>query len=359
MQVRIICWIIFISLRLNVTAQEKQDHLNFREVDSFVRTVQYHDNYLQLAKDLTRPFYEDIDKVRAIFKWITNNIEYDFRFINNGREITEPECDEQSDCMLIYREWEHRYIRRILKSKKAVADGYCRLFKTLCDLTFIQNEIIQGYARTKPYQVGNNMSVNHSWNAVLIDTTWFYLDATWAAGYCLEDEETGRLLKFVKDYRNYYWLSRFDRFSRNHYPKKGLFVENTSLTKEQFFNKPFYYTPEVLENITERRPATGVLKVKKGDTIYFDFDYNKEIRLIQLNSNIFRNPSLWTVQQVSKRKTRLVKDTWAEKKQQYIPFKKTGNNYRFFYVVKEESLYYLELAFDYIPAIRYRVRFEN
>jgi hypothetical protein len=219
--------------------------------------------------------------------------------------------------------------------------------------------LITGYARTRPYQIGNAMGINHSWNAVMIDADWFYLDATWASGYCTEDEETGKLLRYVKDYKNYYWLSSFDRFSRNHYPKKGDFPEQTELTKEQFFLKPHYYSADILENITEYLPQTGVLKVKKGETIHFKFDYKKDIKNLQINSNIFRNPSLWTTVQVSRKKTKLVRDTWAEKKQQYIQFKKTGNTFEFDYTVNDNSLYYLELTFDYKPAIRYRVRVEN
>ncbi len=340
-------------------AQYREVSKSLEQVDNFVLTVTYKDDYIKLAKDLTSRWYDDKLKLRAIFKWVTNNIEYDYRFINNGKEITEPECDERFDCAITLREWENRYLKRILKTKRAVADGYCRLIKMLCELSNIQNEVIHGYLKSKPYQVGNNMSVNHCWNAVMIDTTWYYLDASKAAGYCSEDEETGRLLKFVKNYQDYYWLLRFDRLSRTHYPKKGMFVEPTSLSREQFFNKPFFYTPEILQNISEIIPLTGVLKVKKGDTIHFAFEYDGPIKLLQINSNIFRNPSLWTIQQVSRRKTKLVKDSWAEKKQQYISYSCTDHIYQFNYIVKEESLYYLEIAFDYKPAIRYRVRIEN
>ena len=355
----IILLFFLISLQMTIVAQGRYSSMDFSAVDSFVLTVKYENDYIKLAKDLTAPYMDDISKTRAIFKWITNNIAYDYRFINKGREIKKPECEDRVDCITIMREWENDYLKKILKNKKAICDGYSKLFKKLCDLCYIQCEIIPGYARTKPYQVGNSMAVNHSWNAVFIDTSWYYLDATWAAGYCVEDEETGMLLKFVKEYKNYYWLSGFDRFSRNHYPQSGKWVERPNLTKEQFFNKPHYFSVEILENLTEGNPTTGVLKVKKGDTIHFKFNYTSDINLLQVNSNIFRNPSLWTKVSVGKRKTKIVRDTWAEKKQVYIPFKHEGNTYQFDYFVKETSLYYLELAFDYKPAIRYRVRVEN
>ena len=339
-----------------------QAHLRIRDfgkVDSFALSIQYHDDYVRLAKDLGSPWKNDVMKARSIFRWITANISYDYRFANTGEEITEPECESQIDCQLMKQEWEHRYIRRILKSKKAVADGYARLFQKLCEINRIQTEMIKGYARTKPYQVGNNMSVNHSWNAIMLDTSWYYADPTWAAGFCNEHEETGLLTRFIRSYTDYYWIKDFATFSRNHYPQKGMMVEASPLTREQFFNKPFYYSAEILENLEEVSPATGVLKLKKGEKLCFVFRYAKDIKLIQVNSNIFRNPSLWTTVKVSRKKTKLVKDTWAEKKQQYIPFTRDGNTYSFEFTVKEESLYYLELVFDFKPAIRYRVRVEN
>ncbi len=314
---------------------------------------------IKLAKDLTAPYVDDIYKVRAIFKWITENIVYDFRFINRGGEINRPECESDIDCMPMLREWETNYIKKILRTKKAIADGYSKLFKRLCDVSRIQCHVVEGYARTRPYQIGNRLSVNHYWNAVIIDTAWYFVDATWAAGYCPEDDETGMLLKYVKNYQNYYWLTPFDKLSRNHYPKNGPWAEQHHLTKEQFFNKPHYYSTDILQNISNESPATGVLHVQKGDTIHFRFDYTRNINLLQINSNIFRNPSLWTTEQISKRKTKIVIDEWAAKKQVYIPFKRNGNRYEFDYTVNENSLYYIELIFDYRQAIRYRVRVED
>lgn len=361
MHPRIILLLFLVSLQLVVAAQTPVDSINFSEVDNFVSSVKYENDIEKLSNDLTTPYSDDVNKLRAIFKWMANNIEYDYRFINSGKELKFPDCDNETEngCITLTREWENNYLKKILLRKKAVVDGYARLFKKLCDLNYIQCEIITGYARTKPYQVGNNMPINHSWNAVMIDANWYYLDVTWAAGYCPEDDETGRLIKYIKDFKNYYWLSPFERFSRNHYPKKGNFVEQTNLTKEQFFMKPYYYSVEILENLSEDIPATGVIKVRKGETIHFKFDYRQEIKLLQINSNVFRNPSLWTTIQVSKRKTKKVWDTWAEKKQQYVTYKRNGNTYEFDYAVTENLLYYIELAFDYKPAIRYRIRVEN
>ncbi|MBS1734195.1 MAG: hypothetical protein JST02_12945 [Bacteroidetes bacterium] len=351
--------LLLLSLQICSAAQQEFISHDFSRVDSFVTSIKYQDDFSKLINDLTQPFPDDIDKIRAIFRWITNNISFDYRFVNQGRELNKPDCFGENDCPEQMMQWENNYLRKILRTQKAIAEGYSKLFKKMCDFCYIQCEAIPGYARTKPYQVGNNMGVNHWWDAVLIDRTWYYLDPTWAAGYCTEDEETGMLLRYVKDYKEYYWLQTFEPFSRNHYPQNGKWVEKPSITKEQFFNRPHYFSVETLANIREHTPLTGVIKLKKGDSIHFDFDYEKDIGLIQVNSNIFRNPPLWTTINTGRRKTKLVRDTWAEKKQQYILFTRNGNNYQFDFVVKDNSLYYLELVFDYKPAIRYRVRVEN
>jgi hypothetical protein len=347
--------LIFFSVVGSAHAQKTTTKPDFAKVDSFVLAIKYENDYIKLARDLTNPFPEDMNKVRAIFKWITNNISYDYRFINSGREITIPDCEGRYDCNEIIRSWENDYIKKILRTRRAIADGYAKLFQKLCEISHIQTELIPGYFRTKPYQIGNKISVNHTWNAVFIDTAWYFIDLTRASGYCIENEETDKLVKFVKEYQEYYWLTPFYRLARNHYPKNGFWGEQYHIAAVDFFNKPHYYSTEVLENISEEEPATGILSVKKDDSIHFCFRYNKDIKLIQVNTNNFRNPSLWTTINVSKSKTKLVRDTWAEKKQVYIPFKKTGNTYSFDFPVKDNSLYYLELIFDYKKAIRYKV----
>lgn len=336
-------------------AQSNFVETDFNGVDSFVLTVKYEHDYIKLARDLTAKFPLDIYKLRAIVKWICNNIAFDYRFVNSEKEIQPPDCGNEYDCNEITQAWENNYIKKILRNKRAVADGYSRLLQKLCEISHIQSEIIPGYLRTKPYQIGNKISVNHFWNAVYLDSAWFFVDATLAAGYCLENEETGKLSKFVKEFRKYYWLSSFDRFSRTHYPKNSYWGEQYNLNATVFFNRPHYYSAELLDNISQIIPEQGIISIKKDDTIHFSFNYKKNIRFIQLNSNNFRNPPLWMSVPISKKKTKLVRDEWAEKKQQYIPFIKQGDYYQFDYVVKDLSLYYLELVFDYEKAIRYKI----
>lgn len=338
------------------SAQSEFKDVDFTKTDSFAITVQYHDDLIKLSKDLTSNYTEEVLKVRAIFKWITENIAYDYKFINKGKEEKKPDCENVINCEQKITDWKKEYLKKLLRRKKGICGSYALLFKTLCDYANIKSEIIDGYARTKPYQIGNPIIANHAWNSVQINGSWYYLDATWAAGGCSEDEDSGLLTGYIKRFTPYYWLTPYENLRRNHFPKNGKWAVQDNFTKEKFFNQPHYYSQTVLENISLNKPDSGVIFANKGDTIRFRFNYLGDISKLQINSNIFKNPPLWYKEQVSKRKSIMVRDTSADRKQVYIPFKKSGTTYEFNYIIQNTSLYYLDIIFDYKKALRYRVK---
>ncbi|HEY4289250.1 MAG TPA: transglutaminase-like domain-containing protein [Puia sp.] len=114
----------------------------FLAVDSFVTTGKYRNDLPLLTKELTSPYSEQLFKARAIFKWITNNIGYDYRYYNKynykRREPKTYECEDDEDCEAKKMAWEIRYIDRVLKKKTAVCHGYSKLFKRMCDIAGVR-----------------------------------------------------------------------------------------------------------------------------------------------------------------------------------------------------------------------------
>lgn len=118
-----------------------------------------------LAAYLTSGLSSDRQKARAIFRWITDRIEYDVASYFSG-ELKPMDAAE------------------ILAKRKAVCDGYSMLFSQLARLANLQVKNITGYAKGAPSgRVENAQIPNHVWNAVLVDGRWYALDATWGAGY--------------------------------------------------------------------------------------------------------------------------------------------------------------------------------
>ncbi len=338
-------------------SQNKFQDLDFEEVDMIARTIQYEDDLHKLTKTLTSSYNLDIFKVRAIFIWIAENMKYDYKFYNSGKEREGPACEDVLDCTEITKDWENKFLKKVLKQKKAVCDGYSRLFKRMCDIAGVESEMVTGYARTDPYEIGASFNVNHAWNAVRLDSAWYFLDATWAAGYCPRDPDTDLLINYVKNYNDYYWLSPPEKLNRNHYPEKGNWAYENNFTREKFKNNP-YYAGYILDKIKLETPNTGFINACYGDTIHFKFTYEEDIDKIQINSNTYSNPSIYE-EIISKGKRKIVLDTIALKKQRYIIPARNGNLYEFDYIVTSESLYYIDLLFDYTRVMRFRVRVKS
>jgi hypothetical protein len=228
----------------------------------------------------------------------------------------------------------------------------------MCDIAGIKSEIIVGYTKTKPYQIGNIGIADHAWNAIWLDSAYYLLDATWAAGFCDEDESTGKLLGFHKKFDNYYWLTPFNDFARNHYPQNNQWVWEPGYTREKFAANP-YYNPGIISNIRLLMPESGIIEASKGDTIHFVLEYDAYFRHLQINTNVFRNPTVFKWENVSKKKRVWQEDTLALKKQLYVNYKTDGNKFEFDYVVTDNSLYYLEVLFDYARVMRFKVKIKQ
>ncbi|HTI93725.1 MAG TPA: transglutaminase domain-containing protein [Puia sp.] len=347
-----------LSLLISIVSFSQQAPSRFSSVDSFAITVKYKGSLDSLTKQLTAPYSEQLFKARAVFKWITENIGYDYNFFNKyyykGKDPKTYKCRDDEDCEAKKTAWQTKYIDKVLRKKKAVCYGYAMLFKRMCDIAGLKSEVIPGYTRSQYYQVGSSGSLDHAWNSVLIDSTYYLLDPTWAAGGCMPDGD-GKLLFYTKYFKEYYWLTPPNDFARNHYPQDAKWTLIPNYTKDKFSANP-YYDPAELMNIRLVTPNSGIINAKKGDTIRFKFDYLKKFTNLQINSNVFHNPDIWVIENISKRKTIRRLDTLAVKKQQYIKYRREGDLCEFEYVVTDNSLYYLDILFDSERMMRFNVR---
>jgi transglutaminase-like putative cysteine protease len=347
-------WLLLLALT-SLAQDRYQSDSNYKKIDSLAHTQKYHGDLIQLTRDLTNGYDNQLYKVRAIFAWVTDNIAYDYKHYSKPGKS--PECKDGQNCDLLYRNWEQAYLKKVLKKKKAVCSGYSILFKKMCDYADIKCEVVEGYSKTHYYQVGNAGAVNHAWNAVYIDSSWHFLDATWAAGACNEDEE-GKPYNFIKGYDNYYWFTPVHYFGRDHYPKNAQWVLEDNYTKEVYANSP-YYSQGVIQNISLITPERDIIKVSKGDTIHFKFKYYAPIQQLQVNTNVWRNLSVVKKDEHSRRKTVMITDTFALRRQKYVPFKHSGAMYEFDYVVDNQALYYIDVLFDYNRALRFKVKVKD
>lgn len=153
------------SLNAQIPHLSREEAKHFRKIsnEAFNAPVDLSASPYHLARYLTRHTKNDMEKVRAFYVWIANNITYDMKSFQAG----------------LYPDF---HPRAVLKEKKAVCEGYARLMQALCIEADIKCEIIRGYSKGYGYRTGQSFSTsNHSWNAVEIDGEWQLVDATWAA----------------------------------------------------------------------------------------------------------------------------------------------------------------------------------
>src|SRR5438045_9428020 len=121
--------------------------VNFNQIDWTVQSVDA-DTPETLSRQLTAPYSTDLEKVRSIFRWITEHIAYAVQpraVVSRSALHYKP---VQMDSLLALKSVDEIVAYTVLQQRTAVCNGYARLFKTLCEYAGIPAELVTGYART-------------------------------------------------------------------------------------------------------------------------------------------------------------------------------------------------------------------
>ncbi len=114
-----------------------------------------------LSNQICEGVTSDYDKVRAVYNWVTANIEYDYDYYQ-GRK---------ADCTIFPEE--------VLDSKLTVCDGYSRLTQALLQAQDIPAVRVVGQANMVGWTPDGD--TNHAWNLAYADDCWIYMDTTWGS----------------------------------------------------------------------------------------------------------------------------------------------------------------------------------
>ncbi|MBI4338478.1 MAG: hypothetical protein HY680_00835 [Chloroflexi bacterium] len=179
---------------------------------------------IDLASYLTAPAQNDLEKTLAIYRWITENIAYDFPSYLSGKYP-----DQSADAAL--------------KRRTGVCAGYANLFQTLGKYAGLGVVVVEGWSKGYGY-VNNQLDdrPNHAWNAVLIDGKWYLVDSTWGSGFISQEKQ------FVRQFNDYYFLAPPQQLILDHYPKQTSWqLLDAPITKQAFLAAPRVW-PEFFEN---------------------------------------------------------------------------------------------------------------
>lgn len=277
-------WVLLISTSV-FSQQDRDDIKKINRKELFGET----NAPAVLAQQLTLTCSTDLQKVKTIFYWITENISYRTRPTRNRKKASPVLIEEINDTAAL-KPLDERVAETVLEDRVAVCDGYARLFKTLCSYSGVQAEVINGYARTEATKRIQRFRPNHSWNAVMIDSVWQLLDVTWASGYI-----TWHGNEFIRHLDNQYFLSTPEQFIREHYPDdlRWTLMDDPPLMPE-FRHSPFKQKSFSKYGIITYKPEKGVIEVSRGDTILIELETSNAAKDKQISSDPFLDTAIYT-----------------------------------------------------------------
>jgi transglutaminase/protease-like cytokinesis protein 3 len=280
-------YVVSILFFLLINKSFAQQNLSFSAIDYRVQSIEPA-TAADLAHTLVMPYSTDIQKVRAIFSWVAQHIEYKVKK-SNSRSYTSSGSIKLKPIDSNINSADEYVAELVLRNQSGVCEGYARLFKTLCDYAGIKCTLVTGYARGDINHIGTQFISNHYWNVVFVDSAWHLIDVTWASGYF-----TYYSNEFIKHFDDYYFFTDPDLFIRDHFPDD---LQWTLLTTphapEEFSNSPFKQRAFVKYNIYFFSPRSGIINAVVGDTIRIELetsdmqsDKRKSVDTASLDSNM-------------------------------------------------------------------------
>jgi transglutaminase/protease-like cytokinesis protein 3 len=326
---------IFLVFVFNLSFVQGQK-VDFSSIDYRVQFIDA-TNPDSLAQKLVAPYTDDLQKVRAIFRWITENISY--QTIGRYKRVLptwyiQNEIEEDNSML---KPLDKRVAENVLRKKEAVCDGYSRLFKALCDAAGIRSEIIIGFARGNN---GGNLKFrsNHTWNAVYIESTWHLLDVTWASGFISFGGD------FIKHFDESYFLTPPKQFIQDHFPEdlQWTLLEDPPVVKE-FQRSPFKHSAFIKHKILSYKPSDGIIDASVGDKLVFELEtIDAKNELVVASGNI-SDPSLMSAVWIFARPNASIND----------------NKVSYTFKVEEAKDKWLNIIYKGDVVMRYKLRIKN
>ena len=278
------------------------DGLNFKKADSIAKVYKGESiiNLPVLTHNLTTDLTTDVEKFRAIYTWVSTNIENDY----NSYLRTVKKRKKLADNREAYLAWNNGFTPKVfenlVKYRKTSCTGYAYLLREMANLADIKCEIVNGYGRTPTIALEKNSIPNHSWNAVELNGKWYLCDPTWSAGLIILEDNVP---KFRGEYCDGYFLAEPALFAKNHYPLEPSWsLLPNPLTFDAFLEGPVVYKEAFSPNVIPIFPNKMSFEALMGESVFFKLsipdnamDNTISLLLVKGNKNkVVRPKIIWS-----------------------------------------------------------------
>lgn len=256
--------IVFALFFLNITLINSSYSQKYNAIDSIILKYPNFGSTEKLAARIQKDFASEHDKARAIYSWITQNINYDWDAYLNPPAIKSFSYKDEAEKNKKIQVLNQKTFQKTFRSNKAVCEGFSLLYAHLAELAGLRCQVITGDAKIKVNDIGRrNIVTNHAWNTVQIDGKWILIDATWGQGYYDISREV-----IVKKFTPIYFDMDPKYFFTKHYPDSGIFADY-KMNKTDYLNAPLFYNKAFEDDYEIVSPDSGIIKANEGDKIIF------------------------------------------------------------------------------------------
>lgn len=231
-------------------------------------------NLPELSHKLTSGLTTDVERFRAVYRWVCANIANDYLlYARNMHKRRQYKNDS-----LKLNAWNNKFreitLKKLQKRHSTICTGYAYLLQELATEIGIPCEIVHGYARTSTVDVAGLTAPNHSWNAVLLNGKWYLCDPTWAAG--VPDPETN-IFRFK--YNDGFFLAEPRLFAINHYPAdaKWVLLPDNAPTFTNFLEAPVLYGSAYSCLNYYQQPEKMHYSIFKNEHLHYQFEVQQPV----------------------------------------------------------------------------------
>lgn len=274
-------WLFIFAFQSNAQISDF-DHINFQKADSIALACKNEglDNLSKLAHLLTSDLSTDVERFRAIYKWVCMNIANDYSmYLKNNRKRKKYANDS-----LKLENWNEKFkktiFRKLIKDKKTICTGYAYLVQELANLVNLNCNIVHGYGKTSTTRIDESTAPNHSWNVIELNGKWYLCDPTWASG--IPNSETNA---FKFQYNDGYFLTNPELFAINHFPldSKWALLADNAPSFETFLAAPIIYGNAYKNLIIHSAPVEMHHTIQKNETLVFRYLLQKSVTTDQIS----------------------------------------------------------------------------
>ena len=272
--------------------------ISFKKADSiaFVYKGENLYNLSELSYKLTSELDTDVERFRAIYIWVCENVANDYSLYFKNKRKRERFKDDS----IKFKNWNNSFrkklFKKLLKDQRTICTGYAYLVKELSILAGLECEIVQGYGRVSTTDIENLSLPNHSWNSVKLNDKWYLCDPTWASG--IPNPETNT---FTYNYNDGFFLAEPELFAVNHFPveKKWWLLEKDIPTFETFLAAPVIYGNAYRNLNMHYLPKLMHHVIKKNEKIGFKYELKEPIESDAISFYIDSGYNQWKTKPTS------------------------------------------------------------